>query len=118
MYRRARDSCAHRGSDARPDRTRQDHLFWRWTPVAVAIAFVNFKAPEGVNATEAWRRRIVVAVLAAGAFTIYAAATPTFFYENKLLTIAFTQWAAVAAVVAAVILPPIAGVFGVFRARD
>jgi hypothetical protein len=80
---------------------------------AVLIAFVGVtEAPSGARRGK-WYRRIVVAILANVAFVAYAAATPTFFYSNTFLTIPFTQWAAVATIVIALVLPSIAGVVGV-----
>ena len=80
---------------------------------AVLIAFVGVnEAPSGAKRGK-WYRRIVVAILANVAFAAYAAATPSFFYSNTFLTIPFTQWAAVATIVIALVLPSIAGVVGV-----
>lgn len=83
--------------------------------VAIVIAFANFDS-TGIERNEAYRRRIVVAVLAGVAFLIYAAATPSFFYGDTFLTIAFTQWAAAAAIVSAAIMPIVAKALGVRRA--
>lgn len=83
--------------------------------IAILISFLNFDA-TGVEAREAFRRRIVVSVLAAFTFLVYAAATPSFFYSNAFLTIAFTQWAAVLALVVAVVLPYVAKALGVRKA--
>jgi hypothetical protein len=72
--------------------------------VAVVIAFANLSA-QGLTTGEANRRRLVVAALSGVAFAIYAAATPDFFFNNTYLTIGFTQWAAVGALVAAPLMP-------------
>lgn len=86
--------------------------FFAGLAVAIVIAFANFDATD-LERREAYRRRAVVAVLAGVAFLIYAAATPSFFYANTLLTIAFTQWAAAAAIVSAAIMPVVAKALGV-----
>ena len=80
--------------------------------VAIVIAFANFD-PAGLNPREALRRRAVVAVLASIAFAIYAAATPSFFIGGAYNTIQFTQYASVAAIVAAPLLPVVAKALGV-----
>ena len=80
--------------------------------IAVVISFVNLDSTN-LPTREAYRRRIVVAVIAAIGFVIYSSATPDFFFNNTYLTIAFTQWAAVAAIVAAPLLPWLAKALGV-----
>jgi peptidoglycan/LPS O-acetylase OafA/YrhL len=82
--------------------------------VAVALAFVTFKGKQLTRA-EQRRREIVVAILAAVSFAIYAAAMPSFFIKTPILTIPWGQWAAVIAVVTAVAMPSIAKALGVRR---
>ena len=84
--------------------------------VAVLIAFFNFTPGKDMTASTIWYRRIVVAILAVVAFTSYAAATPSFFFTNTYLTISFTQWAAAAALLIAVLLPVVAQRLGVRKA--
>ena len=75
------------------------------------VAFLAFAAFDGskFNTTEARRRRIVVTILAAAAFAIYGAATPQFFLSGEsYLTIAWSQWAALVTIIAALVLPYIA----------
>jgi hypothetical protein len=81
--------------------------------MALILAFASLDKAGISSAQEVRRRRIVVAALAAFAFTLYAAAMPNFFVEGTLLTIAFTQWATVAAIVVATILPLLAKLLGV-----
>lgn len=81
--------------------------------VAVVIAIGNVNPAKVTGAAELWRRRLVVAALAGVAFSVYAAATPSFFFQDTYLTIAFTQWAAIAALVCAIVLPPLAKFLGV-----
>ncbi len=80
--------------------------------VAVSLPFVTFK---GGNLTrrEQRRRQAIVAVLAAIAFVVYAATMPSFFLSATILTIAFSQWAAVAAILVALFLPQVARRLGV-----
>ena len=80
--------------------------------VALVIAFANLDS-TGLEVREAYRRRIVVAVLAAVGFAIYAAATPSFFIANTFNTISFTQYASVAALAAAPLMPVVAKALGV-----
>ena len=75
--------------------------------VALVIAFANLDS-TGMTTREAYRRRFVVAVLGGVAFAIYAAATPTFFFGGTFNTIPFTEYAAVAAIVAAPVMPVVA----------
>jgi hypothetical protein len=74
--------------------------------MAVFLAFAAFDGSQIERKAEARRRRIVVSAFAALAFMIYCAATPDFFFSSlKFLTIAWSQWAAVVAIVAASVLP-------------
>ncbi len=75
--------------------------------VALGLAFITFK---GGNLTkrEQQRRQWVVAGLAAIGFVIYAAAMPSFFFQTDILTIPWGQWAAVVAIIAAVVMPTVA----------
>lgn len=81
--------------------------------VALLIAVISVKTQPGVGTFETWRRRFIVALLAAVAFGVWTAATPNFFYEDVYLTIAFSQWAAFVAVIVTVFLPVIAKALGV-----
>ncbi len=80
--------------------------------VAVSLPFVTFK---GGNLTrrEQRKRQVIVAALAAVAFVVYAATMPSFFFSATILTIGFSQWAAVAAVLVALFLPLLARRLGV-----
>lgn len=80
--------------------------------VAVALAFVTFKGRQLTRA-EQRRREIIVAVLAAVSFAIYAAAMPSFFFRTDILTIPWGQWAAILAIVVALAMPSIARALGV-----
>ncbi len=82
--------------------------------VAISLPFATFK---GGNLTkrEQRRRQIVVAVLAAVAFAVYAATMPSFFYSGTILTIGFSQWAAVLTIIVALFLPIIAKSLNVRR---
>jgi hypothetical protein len=102
------------GAQATPEQVGRVRLvcFFAGLAVAVVITFANFDAAN-LEVREAYRRRTVVAILAAVAFLIYAAATPSFFYGDTLLTIPFTQWAAAAAIVSAVVMPVVAKALGV-----
>lgn len=82
--------------------------------VAVSLPFVTFK---GGNLTrrEQRRRQVIVAALAAVAFAFYAATMPSFFISGAILTIGFSQWAAVLAILAALFLPIVARRAGVRR---
>lgn len=75
--------------------------------VSVGLAFITFK---GGNLTkrEQQRRQWVVAGLAAVGFAIYAAAMPSFFFQTEILTIPWGQWAAVLAIIAALVMPTVA----------
>lgn len=81
--------------------------------VALVIAYVSFDPTDVIEKREVWRRRMVVAALAAFSFGIYAAATPSFFYTDTYLTVSVTQWAAFAALVSTAVLPEIAKRLGV-----
>jgi len=82
--------------------------------VAAVIAIANVDPKKIPDARELWRRRAVIAVLAGVAFAIYAAATPSFFVQDKWLTIPISQWAAFAALVGTVaVFPPLAKSLGV-----
>jgi hypothetical protein len=102
-------------ADATPDQVGRVRLvcFFAGLLVAIIIAFANFDRSGITDTREVWRRRIVVAVLAVVAFAVYAAATPSFFYDDAFLTIPFTQWAAAGALVTAVVLPIVAKALGV-----
>ena len=80
--------------------------------VAIGLAFVSFK---GTNLTrrELRRREFIVAGIASVAFAVYAAAMPSFFFSGTILTLRFSQWAAVVAVLVALLLPMIARSLGV-----
>lgn len=82
--------------------------------VAISLPFVTFK---GGNLTrrEQRRRQVVVAVLAAVSFASYAATMPSFFFSSPVLTIGFSQWAAVIAILVALFLPIIAKTLRVRR---
>lgn len=82
--------------------------------VAVSLAFVTFK---GGNLTkrEQRRRQAVVAGLGAVAFAVYAAAMPSFFFSGTILTVGFSKWAAVAAILMALFLPIVARALHVRR---
>lgn len=75
--------------------------------VALALPFATFK---GGNLTrrEQRRRQIVVAILAAVSFLAYAATMPSFFFGEPILTLGFSQWAAVVTVIVALVVPVIA----------
>lgn len=73
--------------------------------VALFLAYVGFERGD-LSQVESRRRRIVVMAFAGLAFIIYSAATPLFFLSDlNFLTISWTQWAAVVAIVAASVLP-------------
>ena len=77
--------------------------------VATVIAIANVDPKTIPEARERWRRRIVVAALAGVSFAIYAAALPSFFIQDKWLTIPISQWAAFAALIGTVaVFPPLA----------
>ena len=82
--------------------------------VAISLPFITFK---GGNLTrrEQRRRQLVVALLAAVAFATYAATMPSFFVSASILTIGFSQWAAVVAILVALFLPIIAKALRVRR---
>ena len=75
--------------------------------VAASLPFVTFK---GGNLTrrEQRRRQLVVSGLAIVAFAVYAATMPSFFVATTILTIGFSQWAAVLAILIALFLPILA----------
>ena len=80
--------------------------------VAVSLPFVTFK---GGNLTrrEQRKRQAIVAVMAAVAFVVYAATMPSFFLSATILTIGWSQWAAVVAILVALFLPQVARRLGV-----
>ncbi len=82
--------------------------------VAGSLPFVTFK---GGNLThrEQRRRQVIVACLAGLAFAVYAATMPSFFFSAAVLSIGFSQWAAVAAILVALFLPIVAKSLGVRR---
>ncbi len=75
--------------------------------VAISLPFVTFK---GGNLTrrEQRRRQLIVAGLAAASFAAYAATMPSFFFGGSILTIGFSQWAGVVAILVALFLPLVA----------
>ncbi|MEO8207715.1 MAG: hypothetical protein ABI598_01675 [Chloroflexota bacterium] len=75
--------------------------------VAIGLAFVTFKG-GALTRREQQRRQWLVAAMAAISFAIYAAAMPSFFFQADILTIPWSQWAAVLAIIVAVITPTIA----------
>lgn len=75
--------------------------------VAVGVAYIAFKGGS-LTRKEQRRREVIVAVMAAVSFVIYAAAMPSFFYQGILLTLPFSQWAALLAIITALVLPMIA----------
>ncbi|MEO5919309.1 MAG: hypothetical protein ABIQ17_07085 [Candidatus Limnocylindrales bacterium] len=75
--------------------------------VSVGLAFVAFKGGT-LTRREQQRRQWLVAAMAAVTFAIYAAAMPSFFFQTDILTIPWSQWAAVLAIIAAVVLPTVA----------
>lgn len=80
--------------------------------VAVALPFVTFKGGS-MTRREQRRRQVVVAVLAGTSFAVYAAAMPSFFFGAAILSIGFSQWAAIAAILVALFLPTVARWLGV-----
>lgn len=80
--------------------------------VAIGLAFIAFKG-NSLTKREQRKREIIVAALAAVAFAIYAAAMPSFFVKDAILTIPFGQWAAILAIVTALAMPSIAKALGV-----
>jgi hypothetical protein len=79
----------------------------------MVVGFLAFAAFDGSKFTgvEVWRRRILVTVLAVIAFAIYGAATPQFFLSDQsYLTIAWSQWAAIVTIIAALVMPYVASV--------
>lgn len=75
--------------------------------VAVGLAFVAFKG-GALTKKEQRRREVIVAAMAGVSFLIYAAAMPSFFFQSNLLTLPFSQWAAILAIITALTLPLIA----------
>lgn len=102
------------GNDASPDQVRVIRIvcFVIGLLVSVGLAFVTFKGRQ-LTKREQQRRQWIVAAMAAIGFAIYAAAMPSFFLQGSILTIPFSQWAAVLAIIAALILPSIARAVGV-----
>ncbi len=80
--------------------------------VAVALAFVTFKG-HSLTKREQRRREIIVAILASVSFAVYAATLPSFFFQATILTLPFSQWAAVLAIIVALFLPIVAMGLGV-----
>ena len=80
--------------------------------VSFGLAFVTFQG-GGLTRREQQRRQIVVGLLAAVSFATFAAAMPSFFYQGTVLSLGFSQWAAVVAVIVAVVMPTIARVLRV-----
>ncbi len=79
--------------------------------VAVGVAFVAFKGGS-MTRKEQRRRETLVAIMAAVPFVIYAAAMPSFFFQATILTLPFSQWAAILAIITALVLPMIAKAAG------
>ena len=78
--------------------------------VVVFLAFAAFDGSKFRRA-EARRRRALVTILAAVAFVIYGSATPQFFLSDQsFLTIAWSQYAALVTIVAALVIPYVANV--------
>jgi peptidoglycan/LPS O-acetylase OafA/YrhL len=75
--------------------------------VAVGLAFIAFKGHQ-LTKREQRRREIIVAIMAAASFAIYAAAMPSFFVKMTILTIPWGQWAGVLAIVTVLVMPSIA----------
>jgi len=75
--------------------------------VAVGLAFVAFKGGT-LTRKEQRRREVLVAVMGGVSFLIYAAAMPSFFFQADILTLPFSQWAAILAIITALTLPLIA----------
>jgi hypothetical protein len=75
--------------------------------VPISLPFVTFK---GGNLTrhEQRRRQVIVAALAAVSFAVYAATMPSFFFSATILTIGFSHWMAVVAILMALFLPMVA----------
>ena len=67
--------------------------------VAVSLPFVTFKGGS-LTRREQRKRQAIVAVMAAVAFVVYAATMPSFFLNATILTIGWSQWAAVVAILA------------------
>lgn len=75
--------------------------------VSIGLPFVTFKGGS-LTRREQRRRQVVVAALAGVAFTTYAAAMPSFFFRATILSIGSSQWAAIAAILVALVLPTVA----------
>lgn len=82
--------------------------------VALGVAFVAFKGHQ-LTRREQRKREVIIGVIAAVAFVIYAAAMPSFFVKGTILTIPLGQWAAILAIVTALSMPSIAKALGVRR---
>ncbi len=80
--------------------------------VAVSLPFVTFKGGS-LTRREQRKRQAIVAVMAAVAFVVYAATMPSFFLNATILTIGWSQWAAVVAILVALFLPQVARRLGV-----
>jgi hypothetical protein len=80
--------------------------------VAFALSFITFQG-GGLTRREQRRRQIVVGVLAAISFATFAAAMPSFFFRTTIVSIGFSQWAAIVVVIVAVLMPSIAKVLRV-----
>jgi hypothetical protein len=89
-------------------------VFFVGLVVAASLPFVTFK---GGNLTrrEQRRRQAIVAALAAVSFSVYAAAMPSFFFSGTILTVGFSTWAAVVAILMTLFLPYVARVLHVRR---
>lgn len=75
--------------------------------VAVGLSYVAFKGGT-LTKKEQRRREAIVAAMAGISFLIYAAAMPSFFFQADILTLPFSQWAAILAIITALTLPLIA----------
>lgn len=80
--------------------------------VAFALSFITFQG-GGLTRREQQRRQIVVGALAAISFSVFAAAMPSFFFRATIVSIGFSQWAAIVAVIVVVLMPTIARVLRV-----
>ena len=82
--------------------------------VAFALSFVTFQG-GGLTRREQRRRQIVVGALATLSFCTFAAAMPSFFLQATVLSIGFSQWAAIAVLIVVVLMPSLARLLRVRR---
>ncbi len=80
--------------------------------VAFALSFVTFQG-GGLTRREQQRRQIVVGALATVSFCAFAAAMPSFFLQATVLSIGFSQWAAIAVLIVVVLMPSLARILRV-----